>query len=182
MSKNDYEAQGKAHCSGKGCSFKSQSSIGSDVLGHSSNTHALAGGGYEHENQKVYGAEVEHGGNIAVGETNIKYGAEVGSVASYDKTYLGGSIGSRVGASGSVGAFGVDVGAGIGVGLGADVGYNSHEKNFAAVATTPIGEYGGAIGCTTKFCFIGCVTIKFCYLDSFQSIKRSTWFILLSSW
>ena len=150
------------HLSNAGCSYQRSSSVGSDVLGHKSNTNAVAGAGYEHENQHVYGAEASHNGNIAIGESNIKYGAEVGSSASYDKTYLGGNIGSKAEISGSVGAFGVDVGAGYGVGLAADVGYDSHEKSVALVATTPVGEFGGKVGCKTKVCVFGCVSIKFC--------------------
>jgi len=163
-----YDSKQKDDChsfgSKNGCSYKRSSSIGSDALGHKSNTNAVAGVGYEHENQKVYGAEATHNGNIAIGESNIKYGVEAGSGASYDETYLGGSIGSKVEASGSVGGFGVDVGAGIGVGLGADVGYNSHEKSVALVATTPVGEYGATIGCKTKVCFVGCVSVTFCWV------------------
>ena len=165
-----YDSNQKDDChsygSNMGCSYKRSSSIGSDALGHKSNTNAVAGAGYEHKNQKVYGAEAGHNGDIAIGETNLKYGAEVGSSASYDKTYLGGNIGSKAEVSGSVGAFGLDVGAGYGVGLAADVGYDSHERSVALVATTPVGEFGGKVGCKTKVCVFGCLSITFCWVGS----------------
>jgi len=164
-SENHYKQETDCH-SEKGCSYKGTTKFGSDALGHKSNTKAVAGVGVEHENQKVYGAEATHHQNIPIGEANIKYGFEAGSAASYDKTGLGGSIGSKVGGSLSGGAFGVDVGAGIGFGLGADVGYNSHEKSVALVATTPAGQYGAKFGCETQVCIVGCVSVSFCWICS----------------
>jgi len=146
----------------KGCSFERSSSIGSKAFGHTSNTNKVSGVGYKHENQTIYGVEASHKGNIALTEVDIKYGAEGEYGASYDETYLGGSIGYKGELSGSVGVGGVDVGLGIGAGLGADVGYNSHERSVALVATTPAGEYGAKVGCKTKFCFVGCLNLTFC--------------------
>jgi len=168
-----YDSKQKHDChslesygSNKGCSYERSSSIGSEAFGHTSDTNKVSGAGYEHENQKVYGVDATHNGNIALSEVDIKYGLEAGSSASYDETYLGGSIGSKAEASGSVGLGPVAVGAGIGVGLGADVGYNSHEKSVALVATTPVGEYGATIGCKTQVCIVGCLSVTFCWVCS----------------
>ena len=164
-----YDSQQKYDCqnigSKGGCNYERNSSIGSDALGYKSDTNAVAGAGYEFENQIVYGSGATHNGDISLGEGNIKYGLEADLIPlSYDKTHLGGSIGAKVGASGSIGGFGVDIGAGIGVGLGADVGYNSHEKSVALIATTPVGEFGAKGGCKTKVCFIICVSVNFCWV------------------
>jgi len=167
-----YDSQYKHDCRSKGCSHDRSSSIGSDALGHTSNSNLVLGVGHEHENQTIYGAEVTHNGDIAISEVNIKYGGELGLGASYDETNLGGSIGYKYGASGSVGALGVDVGAGIGFGLGADVGYNSHEKSVALVATTPAGEYGVKVGCKSQFCYVACISVDLSYFC--QKISQGT--------
>ena len=161
-----YEANQKHNCdesgSQEGCHYTRNSSVGSDAFGHTSNSKIVAGAGYEHEKQKIYGAEAEHKGNLQIGEASIKYSGEIGSSAKYDETYLGGSIGPKVGGSVQGTAFGVGVGAGIEVGAAADVGLNSHDKNVALKATTPVGAYGLKVGCKNEICFVGCFSFNVC--------------------
>ena len=161
-----YEAKHGHNCDGigsqEGCHYTRNASLGSDWLGHKSNFKFLLGTGYEHEKQTVYGTEVEHNGNVQLAEASIKYEGEAVSSAKYDETYLGGSIGPKVGGSVKATAFGVGVGAGLRVGVAAEGGYNSHEKSVGLIGTTPVGEYGLKVGCKNEVCFVGCFSIAVC--------------------
>ena len=161
-----YEAAQKHNCKGmddqEGCHYTRNSSLGSDWLGHTSNFKAVLGAGYEHEKQIVYGTEAEHKGKVQLGESRFKYEGEAVSSAKYDETLLGGSIGPKVGGSVQATAFGVGVGAGLRVGIAAEGGYNSHEKNVALKATTPVGEYGLKVGCKNEVCIVACLSISVC--------------------
>jgi len=145
-----------------GCHYNRNSSIGSDWLGHKSESKAVVGSGYEHEKKVVYGTELEHKGAFQLGESSIKYEGEVVSSATYDETKLGGSIGPKVGGNVKGTAFGVGLGAGIEVGMAAEGGLNSHEKNVGLKAVTPVGAYGLKIGCKTEVCVVGCFSISVC--------------------
>ena len=52
--------------------------------------------------------------------------------------------------------------AGVEVGVAADAGYNSHDKNVALKATTPVGAYGLKVGCKNEVCFVGCFSLSIC--------------------
>ena len=55
------------------------------------------------------------------------------------------------------------VGLEYGVGLGVDGGYNTRDKNFGGSAVLgPLGSFGAHVGCKTKVCIFGCLTIDFC--------------------
>ena len=146
----------------EGCHYTRIASIGSDAFGHQSNSKVVAGSGYEHEQQTIFGAEAEHKGKVQLGEANIRYKGEVVSSAKYDETYLGGSIGPKVVGFVQATGFGVGVGAGVEVGVAADAGYNSHDKNVALKATTPVGAYGVKVGCKNEVCFVGCFSLSIC--------------------
>ena len=148
--------------SNDGAHYNRESSVGSDALGHKSESKVVLGAGYEHENQVVYGGEVEHEGTFQLGETKLQYGGEASSSVRYDETKLGGSLGPKAKASVKGTAFGVGLGASAEVGLAAEAGYNSHEKNVALKAVTPVGAYGAKIGCLTEICFVGCVSVSLC--------------------
>ena len=135
--------------SSAGCHYNRESSVGSDAFGHESNSKVLAGAGYEHENQVVYGIEAEHEGTGKIGESKFNYGFDASSSASYDETKYGGSIGSKASASLGVNQSGVGVGGSMEFGLAAEGGINSQEKNVGLKAVTPAGSYGAKIGCKT---------------------------------
>ncbi len=49
-----------------------------------------------------------------------------------------------------------------GKGLGIDGLYNTRDKNFGGSVVLPQGSFGAHVGCKTKVCIFGCLTVNFC--------------------
>ena len=60
------------------------------------------------------------------------------------------------------GNFGGMVGASYATGAGIDIGYDQRERNVGTDITTPIGTFGGHVGCITEICIGPCVNVRVC--------------------
>ena len=60
------------------------------------------------------------------------------------------------------GNFGGRVGASYATGAGIDIGYDKRQRNIGTDITTPVGTFGGHLGCITEVCIGPCVNIRVC--------------------
>ena len=60
------------------------------------------------------------------------------------------------------GNFGGMVGASYATGAGIDIGYDQRERNVGTDITTPIGTFGGHVGCITEICIGPCINVRVC--------------------
>ena len=61
------------------------------------------------------------------------------------------------------GNYGGVVGASYATGAGIDIGYDKRQRNIGTDITTPIGMFGGHVGCITEVCIGACVNVRVCW-------------------
>ena len=82
------------------------------------------------------------------GDTSVHF-ARTKVEANLAKAELSGNIGGVVGAS-------------IASGAGINIGLDEERRSVGTDITTPIGSFGGHVGCTTEVCLFACVSVKIC--------------------
>ena len=69
--------------------------------------------------------------------------------ANFLKTEVAGNLGGVVGASYASGA-------------GIDIGLDEERRSVGTDITTPVGSFGGHVGCVTEVCLFACVNVRVC--------------------
>ena len=60
------------------------------------------------------------------------------------------------------GSLGGVVGASFASGAGINIGLDEEKRNIGTQITTPVGSFGGHVGCTTEVCLFACVSLTVC--------------------